>query len=1292
MYVNKHRLFSRDDAAAFDSDMKLRYRKNDHVTLYARNKTGWDNLIKIHNDAQARGFYYVPRTDPDFMISHARGVIATTGDVVSGEIPRLLALDSVPWEERLKLAKERYELYKNAFDEFYVELNVTSFAPIAHLNKLVVTFGEWVGAKYVLTCDSHYLRAEDASTHDILLMIRDKKTYADKALTLAKAHLLSSDLPPEQAQADAIQRGHDFLARLELREALQEYEEKTSRFSSAKELSEEEDVWEFDARDLYMKTHKDIVETWQMMKDDVLTDDLLSRALAGTRELIRSVETFDIDTSLKLPKMINTPDDELRRLCYEGLVRLGLNGKKEYEDRLDHELSVIRKTGFADYFLVFRQIVLYCKSNGVDYGPARGSAGGCLISYCLDITRLDPLQFGLLFSRFIDEQRSDPPDIDFDADKRKLELVRAGIGELFGKEYVCAIGSYQMLKTKNVIKDVARTFCLPPSTTNELTKALASSYSDDNDPEDETTIDKLPWEELLRKEPLLQQFFAKYPLLADHCKKLRGQIRNVGKHPAGMIVSSVNLQEWMPLREQDGEVVSCWTEGLELRELQTLGFVKYDILGLRTVSILSDAVKHINQTIREVRWSGGGLTMLVHKNDCVRLQSGEIKKIDDLRAGDVVVECRTPHKLLLDFRWLVSYETDKPGPGGLTARKKPLVVESVLPCNFDLTKIPLDDNRSLHRLNDLDVFGVFQFETPTAVKIIKTIGIDKFEDMYAATSLGRPDPMSGKMHEIYGRRKHGEEKWDNIPILAEYMEQSYGLPLYQESCMFVAKQLAGFSDGETNALRKGLAKGKDSEENMKKLRKMLDEFKTRSQGAVSRGDITQEELDTLINTMQQFGGYSFNRCLTVDTVVEKENGDLISLDEIKVDDVICGLSKTGYVVVTDVIETGKQEVVEIELESGLKIKCTVDHQFLCEDGLVRPLYDIIDNEHLIMKTDNSSSEFISGSPCQKKLMKPQKIVSVKCLGVQPTKNITVNSESHLFYANGGIVTSNSHGVAYALIGYQSLFLKTHYPSQFMCALFNFTDREREDNAGNSVLARYVRYCRSRHIKILPPSVNESQTEFSLTDGGDIRWSLSEIKGLGVSAVELLEKRPFASLEDMLSKVEKRKVNKTKIMALIKSGALDEFGKRDEQLFAYAKTLKLDSKEHEELSSDLMKDETELLGVCLSRRVVPELDPKWMEQYGVMPLEKISEMKKGLFLARVKSTKKRKSKSSGKEMMVVSIRDDMCDTEFFVWQKDIEVCEAVLQPGKLVIVPLKKFDDGDALFYCGPKSVLMMIDE
>jgi len=254
-----------------------------------------------------------------------------------------------------------------------------------------------------------------------------------------------------------------------------------------------------------------------------------------------------------------------------------------------------------------------------------------------------------LFERFLDESRSDPPDIDWDVDPRYRQEVKEAMGDLFGEKHVCSIGSYQLIWTKTALKDVGRVFCLDPVFLNGLTKGLSDKYKNDSDPDSEgDTLDKLAWEDLLKKEPTIAGLIDMHPYMSNPCRVLRGQIRNIGKHPAGMIVASVDLTNWIPLRimksknqfgEEESEIVACWTEGLALKELQEMGLIKYDILGLRTISILSDALDLIKET-----------TTVIHLEDgrSVRLKPEDIVEVDwegkiyeimtsDLEAGHVIV-------------------------------------------------------------------------------------------------------------------------------------------------------------------------------------------------------------------------------------------------------------------------------------------------------------------------------------------------------------------------------------------------------------------------------------------------------------------------------------------------------------------------------------------------------------------------------------------------------------------------------------------------------------------------------
>jgi len=474
----------------------------------------------------------------------------------------------------------------------------------------------------------------------------------------------------------------------------------------------------------------------------------------------------------------------------------------------------------------------------------------------------------------------------------------------------------------------------------------------------------------------------------------------------------------------------------------------------------------------------------------------------------------------------------------------PGIVENVSPEPLDMAKVPDDDQECFKRLNKLDVFGIFQFETDVAIGIIKEIGIDSFADMYAATTLGRPDPLSGNLHVTYGKRKKGYERWESIPAVADVLDRSYNLPIYQESAMAIARRLAGFSGAEANALRKGLAKGKDNAETMKKLQVLLEDFKKRSQKSVKDGLITQDQLDTFVETLKNYGGYGFNL---------------------------------------------------------------------------------------------------------------------------------------------------SHAASYAMVAYWSLFLKVHFPIQFMAALLNFTDIAKKDKRGGSILKKYIQYARKMGISIIPPDVNNSENKFTL-EGNTIRWGLSMIKNLGpAGANEVLTKRPFNSLKDFYDKVEKRKCNKSKIMALIKSGAFDCFGDREFMINQFLGEIRKEKTyEYVHFGEEERKSaEEELLGISLSHSLIPMETYDKLDEYGISKIEELKNTEEGVFLGVIGKIKKTVSKKSGNPMWIVEFSDDFDDISFFVWEKHFDDLEKTLITGHIMTVPLRKFDiDSDGCFYNGKSRHLL----
>jgi len=670
-YTNKYRNLPKENFKDMTDEMKTNYRKNNHQILLARTVEGWFNIIQIQNDAELNGFYYSPRTDADYLMKHGKGIIGTSTDGGAGEIPQILCDESLSWENRLIKAKEKYDYYKEAFDDYYIELNLIDWDKQIDINRKLISFGQWVSAKYVITTDVHYLRQEDSKVHDILLMLRDSKTMVDKAFALAAKFMKpklealglstnskTNEWKEENEREDkkeiikeSLAHGRSFLEENNYKECIRIFDEnidKVSKGEGSLDKSLKEDaVWEFEGKDFYFKTLDDLYETWERMhghEDDTFTEDVFWKAIRDTRSLVRSIEHFEIDTSIKLPKISDDSNGTLEKLCRKGMNRFGLADKTEYEARLSHELSVIKKLDFADYFLIFRKIINFCKENKIYYGPGRGSASGSLISYCLEITKLDPITHGLLFERFLDEERSDPPDIDFDVDPRYRQKVKDGMVSLFGENHVCSVGSYQLIWTKTALKDVGRVFCVDPIFLNQITKGLAVKYVDENDDDSEgDALDKLEWDSLLERDPTLRGLMNSHPYMNDACKLLRGQIRNIGKHPAGMIVSSVDLPSWIPLRiigrDTDPEIVACWTEGLALKELQEIGLVKYDILGLRTISIISDSLGLIEQTTKIIEFCDGRRFRL-RGDEIVKVKyEGKLYEtmVRDLEAGHEVV-------------------------------------------------------------------------------------------------------------------------------------------------------------------------------------------------------------------------------------------------------------------------------------------------------------------------------------------------------------------------------------------------------------------------------------------------------------------------------------------------------------------------------------------------------------------------------------------------------------------------------------------------------------------------------
>lgn len=668
-----------------DPEERKKHRKANHLVLIAKTMEGFYNIIKIHNDAQISGFYYSPRTNSEAIKKYGKGIIGSTA-CMKGEIPQLLMAG-----EKEK-ALERYKLYAEAFDEFYIEVQIIECEAQRETNRKLIEFAKEVGAPILLTCDSHYLEAEHTETHNIMMCIRQHKTLFD-----AKGE-------------------------------------------------ENEDVWNFDVKNLYYRNADQMREVFDHgfvdgngtpcapFKDDIFTEEVFNEAMLNTRKIAISTEDIKLDSTVKLPKLYEEGKAILRSKVNAGFDALGLAKKpnsKEYFDRVNYEFGVITKLGWTDYFLVMEKIIAEARREFGEWatGFGRGSAAGSLVSYCLGLTFVDPIQYGLLFERFLDESRPTPPDIDTDFDPSRREWVKNRIVEIFGSDHVCSIGTYQTWRTRAVILDVAGALGEDKMEVMEITKKIDPLDSFEDEGGEEKKVDKLTFDELYEHYPELKAYFEKHPEVRHHAEILRNQVKNMSTHAGGVIISDISLSDKIPVlfdkpSDEGRRIISAWAEAGGNEELSSVGLVKFDILGLNNLPVISDCIALIEKTKGE-----------------------KITRAD----------------------------------------------------------IPIDNREAIHFGSKADLVGIFQLDNPATKPVVDKVQIESLEDVAAVTSLIRPGPRDMGMDNEYAERKHGKDY--NMPeIIKHLLADTYGVITYQEQCMKIAQVLAGFKPAESYKFLKSIAK------------------------------------------------------------------------------------------------------------------------------------------------------------------------------------------------------------------------------------------------------------------------------------------------------------------------------------------------------------------------------------------------------------------------------------------------------------------------------------------------------
>ena len=749
MYVAKGDLHDKNDTKD----------KGAHLVVLAKNERGYKNLIKLVSKAWTEGYYFHPRTDKQELAKHHEGLIICSA-CLGGEIPRLLRNGD------FEGADKAVAWWKETFgDDYYIELqrhkatvpraNHETYQIQKSIEPQLIELARKHNIKIIATNDVHFVDESDAEAHDRLICLSTNHLVNDENRmlyskqewfkTTAEMEAVFSDFPEAIANT------------LEIASKIEEYDIDHApimpNFAIPTDFGTEEEYRSrITEQELFDEFTRDENGNVVLSEDDAKAK---IKKLGGYEKLYR----------------IKFEADYLKKITYEGAARrYGTPLTKDIDDRIRFELHIMKTMGFPGYFLIVEDFIRMGRQMGVSIGPGRGSAAGSVVAYCLGITQIDPLKYDLLFERFLNPDRISLPDIDVDFDDDGRETVLNYVTERYGAPNVAHIITYGTMAAKSAIKDVARVMNLPIATSNRLTRLIPRHMPPDpKKPEKElkptvsNCINFLPeFKQEMSADPCVNE-------LMNFADKLEGTVRNVGVHACGVIICRDDVSDWVPVStaaDKNGDkILVTQYEG---RVIEDTGLIKMDFLGLKTLSIIRDAVENIR-----------------------RSQNVEV----------------------------------------------------------DIDNIPIDDKETYDLYSRGATVGTFQFESPGMQRYLRQLHPTVFEDLIAMNALYRPGPMENIPEFI--ARKRGDSKIEyDIPEMEMYLKDTYGITVYQEQVMLLSRQLAGFTRGESDTLRKAMGK---------KLIEKMNHLKGKFiAGGTERGH-KQEVLEKIWKEWEKFASYAFNK-------------------------------------------------------------------------------------------------------------------------------------------------------------------------------------------------------------------------------------------------------------------------------------------------------------------------------------------------------------------------------------------------------------------------------------------------
>ena len=602
----------------------------------------------------------------------------------------------------MEKAEETALWYKKLFgDDYYLEIQTNTLKEQALVNQKLVELSKKLDIQLVATNDAHYTRKEDAYNHEVLLCIQTGKKMSD------------------------------------------------------------EDRMRFATDDFYIKSPEEVKEFFPNLPE----------ALENTVKIAEKCNVeFEFGHTIlpnyEVPKEFESHYDYFKKLCDDGIVkRYGENPPKDILDRMEYEISVIKKMGYVDYFLIVWDFINWAKSNGIPVGPGRGSGAGSIVAYAIGITDIDPIKYSLLFERFLNPERISMPDFDVDFCYERRQEVIDYVARKYGRDHVSQIITFGTMAARMVIRDVGRVLDFPYAETDKLAKMIPFEIH--------ITIQKA-----LKQNRELKELYdndAEVHKLLDIAMALEGMPRQASTHACGVVITKDPVDTYVPLYVNDGAISTQYTMTI----LEQLGLLKMDFLGLRTLTVIEDARKLVKQN----------------------------------RGIDV---------------------------------------------EFDQN---MNDPKVFKLWGEGHSVGIFQFESAGMTSFMKELKPDSLEDIIAGVSLYRPGPMDQIPRYIKNKLNPEHAEYTH-PALEPILKVTYGCMVYQEQVMQIVRDLAGYSLGRADLVRRAM--GKKKLDVMAKEREIFIHGQVDEDGNIIvpgcvRNGIDEKSANTIFDEMAEFAKYAFNK-------------------------------------------------------------------------------------------------------------------------------------------------------------------------------------------------------------------------------------------------------------------------------------------------------------------------------------------------------------------------------------------------------------------------------------------------